>query len=440
VIESYTRDDHYNRTYRTLQGEPISISEKRQGLEGAWLGSPDQRQGQLVRLAWSQRIWGFNDCGRPATYWYFVHDGRLIGGTGYFVGFNSKTKLPVGYIGLEGFRADKPPQHDRISVDGRRMAYRGAIISGQSYYGSGREPRGYSGEHEVGKIAPWTVYLLSGDRLLEVNLRTRSVGVVQESTGVLAAGKLERVVRSNADEAPKKRVQTNEHLAVRTQEEVHIVDPDGSGHRTYAIPAEIRGAAFTFYELSDGTAMTHLTKRSGTTGTSESTFLWIDEQGNVLRREDVALGQRSSTEPPRGISYAVALAIPAPGIVTPAVVLAMPWGMLSTGEADDYPTAMIMVLSLLWPALLITNLLGAGTAWLCARRQKKYALPWTRTWIVFVFVFGIPGLLGYLFYRGWPVREECPACRETAPRDREACFACGADFPEPAPKGIEVFA
>src|SRR4030067_683646 len=71
-----------------------------------------------------------------------------------------------------------------------------------------------------------------------------------------------------------------------------------------------------------------------------------------------------------------------------------------------------------WPGLLISLVLSAGALWVCVRRQRQYALPWTPIWAVFVFVFGIPGLLGYLFHRAWPVREECPACGEPSPHDR----------------------
>jgi hypothetical protein len=61
-------------------------------------------------------------------------------------------------------------------------------------------------------------------------------------------------------------------------------------------------------------------------------------------------------------------------------------------------------------------------------------------WIAFVFLGGVPGFLAYLFHRRWTVRLACPQCGEEAPRDRESCFACDTDFPEPEPKGIEVFA
>lgn len=59
---------------------------------------------------------------------------------------------------------------------------------------------------------------------------------------------------------------------------------------------------------------------------------------------------------------------------------------------------------------------------------------------IFVLLFGPPGFLGYLFSRHWPARQACPACGASVPRDRPSCFACGSDFPEPAGKGIEVFA
>lgn len=54
--------------------------------------------------------------------------------------------------------------------------------------------------------------------------------------------------------------------------------------------------------------------------------------------------------------------------------------------------------------------------------------------------FGPAVLLGYPAHRGWAARLDCPACGRPTPRDRDACIECGASFPQPAPKGIEVFA
>jgi hypothetical protein len=52
----------------------------------------------------------------------------------------------------------------------------------------------------------------------------------------------------------------------------------------------------------------------------------------------------------------------------------------------------------------------------------------------------LAALVGYLFHRRWPVMDACPACGRPVPRDRDSCAACGAEFPPPALKGIEVFA
>jgi hypothetical protein len=57
-----------------------------------------------------------------------------------------------------------------------------------------------------------------------------------------------------------------------------------------------------------------------------------------------------------------------------------------------------------------------------------------------VLLFGVLAFVGFLLHRRWPVREPCPACHARSARDREACSECGAAFPAPGLKGIEIFA
>jgi hypothetical protein len=91
---------------------------------------------------------------------------------------------------------------------------------------------------------------------------------------------------------------------------------------------------------------------------------------------------------------------------------------------------------------VIAQLLAAGLAWLCYRRQVRYRA--TRServlWPLFVLAFGLPGWVGYRFGRRWPVLESCPKCGVDVPRDREDCTDCEVAFPGPALKGTEVFA
>ena len=107
---------------------------------------------------------------------------------------------------------------------------------------------------------------------------------------------------------------------------------------------------------------------------------------------------------------------------------------------DDYAAALreawvYHLQASIWTAIAISVVLAG----LCFYRQRKFVLGWTWVWTVFVLLLGLPAFAAYLAHRWWPGRLPCPNCGRLAPRDRPACFACGREFPAPAPKGIEVF-
>jgi len=208
---------------------------------------------------------------------------------------------------------------------------------------------------------------------------------------------------------------------------------------------------FGFVERSDGTAI--FESRSRPTH-SPVDLHWVRDSEGTVRSETIALKGSFGIpllslgnvylyvplgiKDPRTISGLSSLLSPVPSAWIAAGAVGLPMAHIKSGEAPDYRSALARSVSEIWPGILISVVLSAGATWLCLKRQRQYAAPWTRTWAVFVFLFGIPGLLGYLFCRSWPPQEECPACHEEVPRDRECCSRCHADFPEPAPKGIEV--
>jgi hypothetical protein len=73
-------------------------------------------------------------------------------------------------------------------------------------------------------------------------------------------------------------------------------------------------------------------------------------------------------------------------------------------------------------------------------RHRRYAHHGAIAWAIFVLITGVPGFIGYLLHRRWPVVVRCEHCGAQTPRDRDTCLNCGTAFPPPAPKGIEVFA
>jgi hypothetical protein len=440
-VYSNIYDDYQDTIYHTLEGE--TLSEEQAGslhwLQGAPLAGPKGPRMRWGRVGWMSRILPTADFRRPPTYWYFVHSGRAKG-TAYLVGYDPHSKLRVGYIGRKGFRRDMPPPEERFPV-GRRMGVYGdyseiSILADRFGY----EPTSSPAAAVPGRIPPWMIYLISGDRLVEIDLRTHSVRDVLDSPGLVSIGRAERGVPSLPDQATEQRPALRQNLAVRTEDQVLIVDPEGGQRRSYRLPPEICHAKFTFFELSDGTALAHRERRSGE-GTTEHFLLWIDEAGKTLRREQLTLKSGTpSAWDPRVEACLPALAIPSPLAMTVGTTVFSPLQHLTSGRERTYRSALARSLRKEWPALALTYVLGALLAWVCSRRQRRHGLGGSTAWVVFVFLFGLPGLLGYLFCRVWPARLACPACGQDAPRDRETCFACGADFPEPVLKGTEVFA
>ncbi len=132
--------------------------------------------------------------------------------------------------------------------------------------------------------------------------------------------------------------------------------------------------------------------------------------------------------------------MPVPVVWTAISFVWAPLSIMQSGKEPGYWSALARSLGRYWPGLLVNLVITAIAVWWCIKRQRRYAAGWTRTWVAFIALLGLPAFLGYLLHRRWPVRVECPACHERAPRDRLSCSACDADFPEPAAKGIEVFA
>jgi hypothetical protein len=130
----------------------------------------------------------------------------------------------------------------------------------------------------------------------------------------------------------------------------------------------------------------------------------------------------------------------------PEVIVPLTFTLLAPALGDnDEPSesmasALADIIGYIWPAYLSSGILGLVSLALYRRHAARSGNAPSIAWILFVFLFGIPGFLGYLWHRRWPVRLACPACGTDAPRDRDSCAPCGKPFPAPAPNGLEIFA
>jgi hypothetical protein len=173
---------------------------------------------------------------------------------------------------------------------------------------------------------------------------------------------------------------------------------------------------------------------------------WLDTAGKIVRHERVPFHPQPPKSPAQERIEEIArireiaiIAVVAPSPLTDVAIIMLK-ELPGRCEMEYYPIYLRFQLERLWPILPITAAVSVVLAVLCYRRQRKYGLPWTAVWTVFVLLFGLPAYFGYLAHRAWPARLPCPNCGRRVPRDRPACTGCGRDFPPPALKGTEVFA
>jgi hypothetical protein len=145
-------------------------------------------------------------------------------------------------------------------------------------------------------------------------------------------------------------------------------------------------------------------------------------------------------EPPRRRAWAYCGLMPAPIVWLVGTVLAEPLFFVQTYRADDYASALVQGGEIAWPPLVVVLAVAAALAWLAWRLHRKYRGAAPGVWAAFVLLLGVPGFIAYWLEHRRPKMEACPECGQIVPRDRDACAACRATFPPPAPVGTEIFA
>ena len=175
----------------------------------------------------------------------------------------------MGYLGRAGFRSDQPPREDQFGVDGRRIAYNGNHVATGSYqYNWARVPYA-SSPAQVSKerIPDWIVYLLADNRIVEVDLRRRSVRTVSDEPDLLAIGMADQALDLKPDEAsgsaPFNFTLLRQHLCGRTLDRVLVFDREATAPRVYRLPAELQDKSFDFYELAGNRAMLAVSSKLG---------------------------------------------------------------------------------------------------------------------------------------------------------------------------------
>jgi len=102
---------------------------------------------------------------------------------------------------------------------------------------------------------------------------------------------------------------------------------------------------------------------------------------------------------------------------------------LGEGWGNFKDIAMRSSLASLFFALLTI----AWCRWMHFSWQRAWA------WAAFVLAFNLAGLITFRLVADWPVRVRCPQCSRKRPVEESLCPHCGAPWPAPVSRGIEIF-
>jgi hypothetical protein len=419
--------------YHDLQGNPVTLSEEEitGQLRGTLLpASPPQA---TDKLAWDERLRSLPDGRWPATYWYFLSDGRREG-TGFFVGYDSKSKMCIGYLGTAGFRSEPLPVQELFPFDGPTwdVVNSRLLAAGPSFGPTSHPVRESGGRAPQGFLSEWDAYVFGRDgRLYHADLHDRTVQVVLEHS------QLRSVAHSISPKDGNRGVLYR--LAVRTDDAILVLDTQGQLLARYPIPEALRALDLTFAESKTDEAVLYwISPEDGLATEKKHRIYWVQADGQ-FREAAVTLAHSGELQSVRLFG---GVTMPSPLGLIGTVLRDRYKDLLTKGVSATPAEACIRTLTEFWPALATAQLIAFGLAVLCSRRQARYGVSRTEriVWPLFVLLLGLPGWIGYRFGRSWPVLESCPECGAAVPRDREGCLRCANDFPHPALKGTEVFA
>jgi hypothetical protein len=384
--------------------------------------SPGPAEEPSSRRDWATRIHGFGRSRPEPTYWYLVQDDQPRS-LGYFEGYSPETKRLIGYMGIRGFRGTVPPVDERVVLDEH---WQGGGNYAQSQGSSvGTEPQGLAPQKDS------AVFVLSDGKLFRFDFAAQAVREVMMPEPVIS-------VATTAE--PKlvpddRRVVFELRLVVRLAKELLIADWEGRPLKAVKLPEELQKSRFQVFETTGDQWI--VVKNLHGAWNLPTEIYWIDSGGAIARHERVQLGNSVPADP-RLQAWMGAFVAPMPLPWTLFSLTARPWLMRPDGTLTTRSLKETIAYS--WPAFAMLCMVSIVAAVVCYRHQRGVVGRDAAFWAIFVFLFGLPGLLGYWTHRRWPALERCSVCARLVPRDGLECPRCAASFPEPAARGIEIFA
>lgn len=388
LIGSFKRTKY---EYRTLDGESTS---REIAVHPAYLTGQDLKPSVPIVADWDQRIWPFVDDDNPPTYWYFVATDISRQGKGHFIGYNAADRSLVGYISNKGFATTPPSYEDEFPIDG---AFLHLSVLKSQFTEAGYSP----GELDKNALSfpypPWIAFLFTDGRLLRVDLKEKQMSSVLDANDIISVSQSMQQ-RAETDERAVSLYQMwKTTYLLRRTDRVTIFDPIDGKTVDFVLPDEVRRGTFSFFPLPGDKALIDITHTNLESISDSHDLIWFNRAGEVTERRTISLRARKRVPSMRETAFVVATIVP-----TPVVAGLIPFG----NALSEKPEPIQRIVAEGWPAFAMLLLLSTTLAFVVDRRQQRYRLPRSYGWLAFVFLLGLPGFVGYLLHRRWPVRQQ----------------------------------
>ncbi|MEX2171392.1 MAG: hypothetical protein WD851_18880 [Pirellulales bacterium] len=452
VISSRSYYDYREQEYRTLDGKVLSGSLVN-ALGPAYLTAISKPPGLWREpITWPQRIAGIASSSRPLTRWYYLRNPN-VAGQAYFAVYDAASKLPIGYLGRSGLRPTVPPNSDWFDADAG-VSYdltEGALATSGWF-----QPRSYPFDYSYATdtqsdVPTWLLFVKDGDAVREVDMRKQTIRLIQRVPDLIALTTLtepdspvERISDSDAKTDDTESLQkyndakTRMRIALRTKDQIRVLNPRDDSHRDYILPPWAREAGLSVYSIGGDQLLLQFDAGSWRGGRTVE-LVWIDSLGKELQKERVQLAGYAPQNP-RTIAWGASAVAPIPLGWLIGVGGIGPAQYVQSNQAPNLAVALRRVVNEVWPPMVLVFLLGATCASITWSLHNRYFRPQPWPWVMLSFFLGPASLFAYWLHWRRPPRQRCESCGVVVPRDREACAACGAEFSTPALVGTEVFA
>ncbi len=361
--------------FRSPDGQPVKVREKQPFASGVHLFTNDE---VTVSNFGGWSTVGFVIDRNYTEPWFFIQETVGQNVTGYFVAYSSRTRLPTLYLGANGQSATLPSPDQRFQLlrgNWDVVTDEGNVLASYSY--------AVSGFATAGRIS---ILTKSGLEYVDIKARTVSRVVASDNLSSLGSTRQQEFVHGYLSQ---KTLSDDDPMLVRSSDTVFQIDHEKIATR-YTIPESLRKKWFTAYPVDANTiyyATTLGTERRASF--NPRNLFECDGSGGIRKTWNVS-------QPPkefyshRNLDYlAIAAIFPTPLHIVGSLVALNPTEGIDRAE----------LIREVWPSFLVVLLCGilsAIGAWQLSPRFSGAPVQWG--WLIFVFVFGLPGLVGYLMH------------------------------------------